>query len=372
MSAVPRLVVPPQLGGGTPAPLALVPAWCAEVQPQQCSRLLAALAQASPVGGHLKRVWRTTSPTGDTRLRVLLCMAAEEEDGSSSEVPAAVAELARQHALAPVPVCVPLHPPSDAASAAEWSSSHWPVCFNAAAAAAAQAAADAQAAVTADEAAAMLRHMARAQLEAKAAAEAGHRRNGCVIVDPISGEIIATGRDATCTVPGGQDAWRARDQGCSHPLRHAVIAALDAAAARDLVRFVCLLCICLLLSSLAQQALYPAPTTAEAAAAALAAGGGDSSGAKRKRPAEDATPAAASRPYLCTGWDCYVVCEPCVMCAMALVHSRVRRVVFATAQADGGGSLVGRWHLHGARGINHRYAVYALEDDSEGEGGGRA
>jgi tRNA-specific adenosine deaminase 3 len=119
------------------------------------------------------------------------------------------------------------------------------------------------------------------------------------------------------------------------------------------------------LTAVPPQALYPAPTTAEAAAAALAAGGADASGGKRKRHVEDAsTPAAPSRPYLCTGWDCFVVCEPCVMCAMALVHSRVRRVVFAIAQADGGGSLAGRWHLHGARGINHRYAVYALDDSA--------
>lgn len=63
------------------------------------------------------------------------------------------------------------------------------------------------------------------------------------------------------------------------------------------------------------------------------------------------------------------MCEPCVMCAMALVHSRVRRVVFATPQADGGGSLAGRWHLHGVRGINHRYAVYALDGGEPGAGG---
>ena len=232
-AALPRLVVPPQLGGGTPAPLALVPAWCAEVQPQQCSGLLSALAQACPVDGHLKRVWRTTSPAGETKLRVLLCMGTEEEEG----VPAAVAELAHQHSLAPVPVRVPRHPPSDAASAAAWSTHHWPVCFNAAAAAAAQVALDAQAVVAPHEAAEMRGHMAAAQLEAAAAAEAGHRRNGCVIVDPASGAVIATGRDATAAVlSAGQSGWRARDGGCSHPLRHAVIAALDAAAARDLVR----------------------------------------------------------------------------------------------------------------------------------------
>lgn len=32
--------------------------------------------------------------------------------------------------------------------------------------------------------------------------------------------------------------------------------------------------------------------------------------------------------YLCTGFDFYVTQEPCIMCAMALVHSRIKRLFF--------------------------------------------
>ena len=66
---------------------------------------------------------------------------------------------------------------------------------------------------------------------------------------------------------------------------------------------------------------------------------------------------AGSKPYLCTGFDCYVVAEPCAMCAMALVHSRVRRVVFCEPD-QARGALGGRFRLHGCRSLNHHYQVY--------------
>jgi tRNA(adenine34) deaminase len=61
--------------------------------------------------------------------------------------------------------------------------------------------------------------------------------------------------------------------------------------------------------------------------------------------------------YRLTDTILYVTLEPCVMCAAAIVHARVRRLVFGAwdARAGGAGSIVDVFSLPG---LNHRVDVF--------------
>ncbi|XP_061353654.1 tRNA-specific adenosine deaminase TAD3 isoform X2 [Gastrolobium bilobum] len=67
----------------------------------------------------------------------------------------------------------------------------------------------------------------------------------------------------------------------------------------------------------------------------------------------------SARPYLCTGYDIYLVWEPCPMCAMALVHQRIRRIFYAFPNPNAG--ALGSVHrLQGEKSLNHHYAVFRV------------
>eukprot|EP01023_Acetabularia_acetabulum_P008879 TRINITY_DN13899_c0_g1_i2.p1 TRINITY_DN13899_c0_g1~~TRINITY_DN13899_c0_g1_i2.p1 ORF type:complete len:389 (-),score=34.19 TRINITY_DN13899_c0_g1_i2:32-1198(-) len=70
-----------------------------------------------------------------------------------------------------------------------------------------------------------------------------------------------------------------------------------------------------------------------------------------------------SKQYLCTGYHCYVVQEPCIMCAMAMVHSRVSRVVYAVRD-EKFGALGGQLNLMKEQTLNHHYDVYCLQPEN--------
>ena len=61
--------------------------------------------------------------------------------------------------------------------------------------------------------------------------------------------------------------------------------------------------------------------------------------------------------YRLTDATLYVTLEPCVMCASAIVHARIRRVVFGAwdPRAGGAGSLLDVFALPG---MNHRVDVF--------------
>ncbi|XP_022182042.1 probable inactive tRNA-specific adenosine deaminase-like protein 3 [Myzus persicae] len=133
---------------------------------------------------------------------------------------------------------------------------------------------------------------------------------GAVVVDPLNNLIIAQSGD-----------FRTK-----HPVKHAIMCVVDKVA--------------------------------------QAQGGGawnsSSTIAKTSRVTNDKT-----GPYLCTGYDVYVTKEPCVMCAMALVHSRARRVFYGYEDDSRPGGLGGSVSIHLLKGINHRFEVFAgvLEEE---------
>jgi tRNA(adenine34) deaminase len=64
----------------------------------------------------------------------------------------------------------------------------------------------------------------------------------------------------------------------------------------------------------------------------------------------------AAANYRLNGATLYVTVEPCVMCVGALVHARVREVVYGTAEPRTG-ALVSAVRGLELRGFNHRFGV---------------
>ena len=68
--------------------------------------------------------------------------------------------------------------------------------------------------------------------------------------------------------------------------------------------------------------------------------------------------------YRLTDAVVYVTVEPCLMCVGAMVHARVREVVYGAPEPKAG-ALVSAMKALESRGLNHRFAVTGgvLEDD---------
>jgi tRNA-specific adenosine deaminase 3 len=66
--------------------------------------------------------------------------------------------------------------------------------------------------------------------------------------------------------------------------------------------------------------------------------------------------------YLLNGCSIYLTHEPCIMCSMALLHSRISTVYYLNENKQFG-ALGSVYKLHCLKKINHRFYVYQFEEE---------
>lgn len=66
-------------------------------------------------------------------------------------------------------------------------------------------------------------------------------------------------------------------------------------------------------------------------------------------------------PYLLSGCVAILSYEPCIMCAMALLHSRIDAVVYFERN-EMAGALGSNCFLHSMDSLNHHFPVYIVKD----------
>ncbi|EOA33394.1 hypothetical protein CARUB_v10020409mg [Capsella rubella] len=147
-------------------------------------------------------------------------------------------------------------------------------------------------------------------------------------------------------------------ENCSHwhPLRHASMVAIESSSARDRHMFPNS-------SEISGQDLVqPSNTDSPAKKQKTSSRSPDVQTDSREETLRDPP---MERPYLCTGYDIFLLLEPCTMCAMALVHQRIKRIFYAFPNPTAGG-LGGVHRLQGEKSLNHHYAVFRvlLPDDA--------
>lgn len=152
-------------------------------------------------------------------------------------------------------------------------------------------------------------------------------------------------------VEGETPAFSARDtrHRTSHPLRHAVI---------DVIR---------------QVAEYraEAPSSASAGTIDIPATTTELEAKDEQTSATTDTPEIKNgQDYLLTGLTLFITHEPCIMCSMALLHSRVKEVIYLLPMPATGG-CGGAACLPWLQGVNHRFRIgrWKVRGEAEGERG---
>ncbi|MED6224528.1 hypothetical protein PIB30_085017 [Stylosanthes scabra] len=355
------------------------------IDPKHANHIVRRLNQIAPLEHlrHVKRIHKKVLEGGQVQLSVILCLAFEG-DNQLDSVPPALQELISSFQLSPFITKVCKYAATSKEEWQEqckiWPTSYHPRTYNI----------DGITGFSDENAESIFKFM---QSAIDLATSDVLVVNAAVIVDPSAKQIISSARDqvfawstnkensssdlisnkfatnesnshlkqpytgVACLYPWQWAKQQLHSQSSyyCHPLRHAAMVAVESSAARDRYLFP---------SEQNTGGKYMEPNHENPSSA--------SSPAKRQKivctavenddqsEAQSQTSTQLSeRPYLCTGYDIYLVWEPCTMCAMALVHQRIRRIFYAFPNLNAG--ALGSVHrLQGEKSLNHHYAVFRV------------
>lgn len=281
--------------------LELMDVYTSKVEAKRASDLLKVLVAAGDQRHlhHLKRIRQSTCGDGNEReLSVILCTA----DVPFEEQSSALRSIAVAFELKPTIARVPRHGPVTKDQYAAWRV-HWPLSFTPP---------PPRRPMATEDVALLREHMLHAIREAvQCRVSEGAPAVAAMIVAPDFRSRLAVISSPIAPAPG-QGAWS------RNPLQHAVMRAIEEVGVHNHER----------------QRDRPGVRTAASPRQSFPTGN-----------------------YLASGCIAVMTCEPCAMCAMALLHSRIKCAVYAV-EDPANGALGSAFRLHTERGLNHHFEVY--------------